>query len=96
VLQHLSNDQIMKILPKLKQFKYVLITEHVLVGDDVVLNYDKIAGPHIRSRFYSGVFIDQPPFNVKHAKVVLDIREDEPIKGKLHPAMMRTYLVENV
>ncbi|SFN17855.1 Methyltransferase domain-containing protein [Chitinophaga sp. YR627] len=95
VLQHLSNDQITKILGKLKAFKYVLITEHVLIGDDVVPNYDKIPGPHIRSRSFSGVFIDQPPFNIKNSKVVLDIREDEPIKGKLHPAMIRSYLVEN-
>jgi hypothetical protein len=95
VLQHLSNDQILKILPKLSKFKYVLITEHILIGDDVVPNYDKIPGPHIRSRSLSGVYIDLPPFNVQNAKVVLEFREDEPIKGKLHPAVIRTYLIEN-
>jgi SAM-dependent methyltransferase len=95
VLQHLSNEQILKIIPKLSKFKYVLITEHVLIGDDVVPNYDKIAGPHIRSRSLSGVFIDLPPFNMTNAKVVLEVREDEPIKGKLHPAVLRTYLIEN-
>jgi hypothetical protein len=95
VLQHLGNDQILKILPKLSKFKYVLITEHVLIGDDVVPNYDKIPGPHIRSRSLSGVYIDLPPFNVQNVKVVLEVREDEPIKGKLHPAVLRTYLIEN-
>lgn len=95
VLQHLSNDQILKILPKLSKFKYVVISEHVLIGDDVVPNYDKIPGPHIRSRSLSGVYIDLPPFNVQNAKVILEVREDEPIKGKLHPAVIRTYLIEN-
>ncbi len=95
VLQHLSNDQILKILTKLAKFKYVLITEHVLIGDDVVPNYDKIPGPHIRSRSLSGVYIDLPPFNVPDVKVVVEVREDEPIKGKLHPAVLRTYLIEN-
>ncbi|UPK68084.1 class I SAM-dependent methyltransferase [Chitinophaga filiformis] len=95
VLQHLSNGQILKILPKLSKFRYVLITEHVVVGDDAVPNYDKIPGPHIRSRSSSGVYIDLPPFNMKNAKVVLETREDETFKGKIYPAVLRTHLIEN-
>ncbi|MEO5592685.1 MAG: class I SAM-dependent methyltransferase [Chitinophagaceae bacterium] len=95
VLQHLSNPQIMKILNKLTRFKYALITEHVPVTDDAEYNLDKIAGPHIRMRVNSGVFIDKPPFNMKNVKVLFEYREDDKVKQKMVPAVMRTYLLEN-
>lgn len=60
VLQHLSNDQIMQIIPKLRKFRYVIILEHVL-GDDEP-NLDKKVGDHIRVN--SGLFLDQPPFSL--------------------------------
>ena len=95
VLQHLSNAHIQVILQKLAHHKYVLITEHVPIGPDVIPNLDKIPGSHIRTRVNSGVFIDQPPFSLSNVKVLFEYRHDDPVKGKLVPAVIRTYLVEN-
>lgn len=95
VLQHLGNDQIMQILGKLSKFRYAVITEHILLGDRVIPNLDKIPGPHIRTRVFSSVIIDAPPFNVKNARVLFEYRFDEKIKSKLYPAVIRTYLLSN-
>jgi len=95
VFQHLSNDQILKILGKLSKFRYVIISEHILLGDFVIPNLDKIPGPHIRTRVFSSVIIDAPPFNVKDAKVLFEHRLDEKVKSKLYPAVIRTYLITN-
>jgi SAM-dependent methyltransferase len=95
VLQHLSNEQITKILNKLSKFRYVIISEHILLGDFVIPNLDKIPGPHIRTRVFSSVIIDAPPFNVKHATVLFEHRFDEKVKSKLFPAVIRTYLISN-
>lgn len=93
VLQHLKNNQIAQILAKLGQFKYVIITEHLPVTEDVEYNLDKVTGPHIRMRMNSGVFIDQPPFSLQNVSVLLEYREDDPVKKKMVPAVMRSYLV---
>lgn len=93
VLQHLSNEQISTILGKLKAFKYAIITEHMLLGGAVIPNIDKIPGPHVRNRVYSSVFLEAPPFNVQHAQILFEYRMDERIKGRLHPAVLRTYLI---
>ena len=95
VLQHLSNAQIKKILNKLSCFKYVLITEHVPITADVEYNLDKIAGPHIRMRVNSGVFIEKPPFNMQNTRVLFEYRQDDKVKNKMVPAVIRTYLLEN-
>jgi hypothetical protein len=63
VLQHMSNDQIRQLLPKLLQYKWVVITEHLPLHADYTPNLDKPAGPTIRVNFNSGVEIDKPPFN---------------------------------
>lgn len=62
VLQHLTNDEISQILVKLKNFKYVIITEHVPLGG-FIPNKDKKTGPGIRLSTNSGIDIAQPPFN---------------------------------
>lgn len=93
VLQHLSNEQISKILSKLSKFKYVIITEHILLGDFTIPNLDKIPGPHIRTKVFSSVIIDAPPFKVKNATVLSEHRFDEKVKSKLYPAVIRTYLI---
>ena len=95
VLQHLSNAQIVSILSKLTKFKYAFITEHVPITENVDYNLDKITGPHIRMRVNSGVFIDHPPFNIKNSRILFEYREDDPVKGKMIRAVMRTYLIEN-
>ena len=95
VLQHLSNSEISRILAKIAQYRWALITEHLPVSGDIEHNIDKIHGPHIRMKANSGVFIDQPPFNIKNSRVIFEYREDDPIKGKLVPAVVRTYLITN-
>jgi hypothetical protein len=74
VLQHLSNAEIRSIVTKLKDFKYVILTEHVPEGD-FVPNKDIISGQGIRWKKQSGVDLLVPPFNfkVKEKKQVLSV-----------------------
>jgi hypothetical protein len=93
VLQHLKNNQISQILQKLDNFKYAIITEHLPITEDVEYNLDKVTGPHIRMRMNSGVFIDKPPFSLPNVSVLMEYREDDPVKKKMVPAVMRSYLI---
>ena len=95
VWQHLSNDEIVKIIPKLSIFKYLIITEHLPIGDNIFINLDKNHGPDIRMLKKSGVFIDKPPFNMANTKVLFEYREDFKVFGKIQPALIRTYMVNN-
>lgn len=62
VLQHLTNDEVAKVLGKLKNYKYVIITEHVPFGK-FTPNKDKKTGPGTRLSMNSGIDIAQPPFS---------------------------------
>ncbi len=95
VLQHLNNEDIGKILTKLPNYKYVIITEHLPLNENIEFNLDKIAGPHIRMRVNSGVFINKPPFNIKNTSVLFEYRQDDLVKGKMIDAVIRTYLIKN-
>ncbi len=64
VLQHLSNKDIEKIVKKLTAFKYIILTEHIPLGN-FVANRDIISGQGIRLKQNSGVNILEPPFNLK-------------------------------
>jgi hypothetical protein len=65
VLQHLSNAEIARILPKLSGYRWVFITEHhPTPGPHVVPNLDKVHGANVRAAFHSGVYLDQPPFSL--------------------------------
>jgi len=73
VLQHLSNEQIAKILPKLAHYPHVLITEHYPgAGAQVVPNRDKTHGHDTRIEDDSAVFLDEPPFNARVGEVLLE------------------------
>jgi len=64
VLQHLSNDQIMKVLPKLEKYRVLYITEQQPMPDhEFTANQDKAAGPGTRLHENSGVYLDRSPFN---------------------------------
>jgi hypothetical protein len=63
VLQHLSNDLISRVVAKLPQFDYAVISEHVPTGS-FVPNLDIPTGPYIRTGLPSGVDVTQPPFNL--------------------------------
>jgi hypothetical protein len=65
VLQHLSNTQIAQVLERIaRNFRYLILSEHLPATDGFVPNADKKAGPDIRVRFGSGVVITAPPFNL--------------------------------
>lgn len=63
VLQHLSNSEIKKIIKKLNSYKYIILTEHLPVGD-FIPNKNIIAGQGIRLKHNSGVDLTAPPFNL--------------------------------
>ncbi|XAY06159.1 methyltransferase [Paraconexibacter sp. AEG42_29] len=65
VLQHLSNAQIGTILPKLAQYDWAVITEHVPGDPDFVPNRDISPGPAIRTAVRSGVVLEAPPFSLR-------------------------------
>jgi len=62
VLQHLSNAEILRILNKLRAYRFAIVTEHVYSGPGWHPNVDKPHGPGTRIPARSGVFLDAPPF----------------------------------
>ncbi|MGJ8593544.1 MAG: class I SAM-dependent methyltransferase [Aquaticitalea sp.] len=64
VLQHLSNVEIHSIVQKLRDFKYVILTEHLPEGD-FIPNVDIISGQGTRLKKQSGLNLLVPPFNFK-------------------------------
>jgi SAM-dependent methyltransferase len=65
VLQHLSNDEIGRILSKLCGYSHVFITEHHPSPVHAsVPNVDKVHGADVRAASGSGVYLDQPPFSL--------------------------------
>ena len=83
VLQHLSNAEILKIVSKLSDFKYVILTEHIPVGD-FTPNKEIISGQGIRLKKQSGIKLLVPPFNFKiqEEKEVLSVLLDDD-KGEI-------------
>ncbi|KAL6717701.1 hypothetical protein ACLMJK_005616 [Lecanora helva] len=66
VLQHLRNDQILRFLPKLQRYKWLILTESLAPQDPFVPNHDKETGESTRLEFNSGVVLTEGPFNLKH------------------------------
>lgn len=64
VLQHLSNAEIQDILSKLRDFKYVILTEHIPTGT-FEPNLDIISGQGTRLKKQSGVQLTRAPFHFK-------------------------------
>ena len=94
VLQHLSNDQIRRILPKLAKYRFVYITEHVPRDwGDTPPNLDKPAGAGIRLDQGSGIDITREPFGISTAEVeeVLEVVAN-PNSSGLDPGVIRTVL----
>lgn len=74
VLQHLSNQQIKKVLNKLHGYRYVMVTEHYPAPSvKTVHNIDKPHGGDTRIPDNSAVYLDHPPFNVQGARTVLEV-----------------------
>lgn len=95
VLQHLSNAQISKILPKLAKYEFIFITEHYPTDNpEIVPNKDKVCGASVRLFDNSGVYLGASPFNIPASamklflEVPLDEHSDNTMQGTL-----RTYLL---
>lgn len=93
VLQHLSNRQILAVLPKLAQYRLVYITEHVPTAAGWVPNLDKPHGRGIRLDQQSGVDLAAAPFNLpaNEMQMVLEVPGNEN-GGVYDPGMIRTIL----
>lgn len=72
VLQHLSNQQILKTLKSLARYRHVIATEHVYAGPGLRRNRDKPQGPGTRMPKRSGVFLESSPFNCP-SKLLLEV-----------------------
>ncbi len=93
VFQHLSNEQIAAVLPKLNKFRICFITEHhPSAGRLLRPNEDKAHGDNIRVSRGSGVFLDQPPFNVaaERYRLLLEVPGTDAADGS-DPGVIRTY-----
>lgn len=94
VLQHLSNDQIAKILQKISRYPFAIIAEHHpdparFVGP----NLDKAVGSDVRVYSDSGVYPDHPPFSLEGVEVLC---RTAPSKWLLSSdEAITTYLVRN-
>jgi len=78
VLQHLSNVEVERVVRKLADYKYVILTEHIPEGD-FEPNLDIISGQGTRLKKQSGLDLLVPPFNmkVKEEKQLLAISLDD-------------------
>lgn len=91
VLQHLSNAEVKRVVQKLKDYKYVILTEHIPEGD-FEPNTDIISGQGIRLKKKSGLRILESPFNfkVKEKKQLLSIALDDG-RGIIETWLYRVY-----
>ena len=88
VLQHLDNQSIIKILKKIKLYKYVIITEHI-PKNNFVPNIDKKTGPTTRVEFNSGIDIEIEPFNFNYiTKEEINLEDNE--LGGMHKTVIYT------
>jgi SAM-dependent methyltransferase len=72
VLQHLSNEHIRKLLPKIPaNYRYLVLTEHLPASDPFTPNLDFPTGPTFRLEIGSGVVITAKPFNFKAKRETL-------------------------
>ena len=83
VLQHLSNAEIERALENARKYKFLIITEHYPNPQmEFTPNLDIPHGPSVRVQFDSAVVLDQPPFNLKNVKLLLDVEAEEKTRIK--------------
>jgi SAM-dependent methyltransferase len=93
VFQHLSNQQIARALTKLRKYRFLIVTEEQ-PDDPKKFNVDKIHGAD--TRVGSGVYLEQPPFNVANLTKLLETRQTMPNeKGEIITwgGILRTFQV---
>jgi hypothetical protein len=92
VLQHLSNVQILNVIPKLCRYRFLLLTEHLPSVPDFRPNLEKPAGATVRLSLGSGVVLTKPPFNLRARSENVICSNPQPI-GHLS-GVVRTVLYE--
>jgi SAM-dependent methyltransferase len=77
VLQHLSNAHILKVIQKLHRYQFLVLTEHVPIGQAFPANLDKPTGDGTRLPLSSGVVLTEAPFllSVKSASIICTISQ---------------------
>lgn len=91
VLQHLSNTEIQNIVNKIRNYKYIILTEHIPVGD-FIPNKDSITSQGIRLKYNSGVDLLKTPFNLKvKEEKTLDEFVLEHNKGRIVTSLYQMY-----
>ena len=76
VLEHLSNEEIKRILPKLKKYKNIFITEHYPHENSTIIpNIDITRGSRIRAHHNSGVYLNKPPFNALKKNLEMQVQK---------------------
>lgn len=97
VLQHLSNESILKVLENTQHIPNLLITEHIPLNPGEI-NGDKVTNGYIRlqNKIPSGVYIDQPPFSKNVKKELLTLRlDDKNHSEEVIPAQLVTSWIVN-
>lgn len=67
VFQHIPNEEIQRVLHKLKDYQFLILTEHI-PSASFKANQNIIAGQGIRLKHQSGIDLTQPPFEFKFEK----------------------------
>ncbi len=91
VFQHLSNAEILTVIPKLRQFRFAVYTDYQPgPGAPCTPNRDISHGVDTRIWRDSALFLDQPPFNVP---MRLLFEAPSPIVLRNAGERIRTYLL---
>jgi len=98
VFQHMSNKHISKVIKRLRKYKYLIVTEHQ-PDNPISYNKDKVDDAGIRFDLGSGVYLEQPPFNVRDVRLLFEMHPmvagelGEPVERR-DWGLLRTYLVK--
>jgi hypothetical protein len=95
VLQHLSNDQIGKLLPKLMKYSRCFVTEHHPPARLLTQpNLNKPHGADTRLNLGSGVFLEAAPFSIDPHRLHLILEVPGSAgPGGLDPGVIRTFVL---
>ena len=90
VLQHLSNDNIIRFLKRLNnKFRILILTESISSSHYFTANIDIFTGPGIRIHKKSGVILEASPFNLE----ALDIKELLRYKNGKEIILTKAYIL---
>lgn len=93
VFQHLSNEQISAVLPKLRRYTWIFITEHYPHDNEEIRpNLDKVHGGDVRVYENSGVYLSEPPFCVPRQALEMVLEVPWGSSDRDGAGVIRTFL----